>query len=321
MPRPNRPSSLSRALPAQGAALGAHVSAERDGAFFSLYSANATGVTLCLFDDENRESARIPLPDPTDNVWAGFVPGVTAGQRYAYRVDGPYEPERGHRFNPHKLLLDPYARAIDGHFAVGRQADLLLGYASADPRKDLAIDRRDSAAVMPRCVLTAPVPTYDDTQRPAHRWSRTLVYEVNVRGATMAHPLVEASVRGSYAGLSSPPMLEHLVKLGVSAVELLPVHAFADEPHLVAQGMRNAWGYNSYGFFAPMPRYLSTPDAIAEFRAMVTALHGAGIEVLLNVVYNHTAEGNELGPTMSFRGIDNASYYPPAGQQSALLRQ
>jgi isoamylase len=277
------------------------------GVNFALFSANATRVELCLFDAaDSRETMRLTLPEYTNEVWHGYVSGLEPGQLYGYRVHGPYEPRAGHRFNPHKLLLDPYARLHKGQL---RWDDALFGYQIGAKRAaDLAVDERDSAPYMPKCVVVG-ISAGLKRARPNVPWHRTVIYEAHVKGLTALHPEVPEPLRGTFAGIANPAMIEHLVKLGVTAIELLPVHAFIDDRHLVEQGLSNYWGYNSVGFFAAAQRYLSQGSGVEEFKEMVDALHNAGIEVLLDVVYNHTAEGNELGPTLSFRGIDNASYY------------
>jgi len=277
------------------------------GTNFALFSAHASKVELCLFDPATGgETARVALPERTDEVWHGYAPEVRPGQLYGYRVYGPYEPERGHRFNPAKLLLDPYARAIECTFGAD---DRLLGYRAESSRQDLTQDRRDSAAVMPKGrVVAGGGFDWGDDCPPRTPWPDTILYEAHARGLTMCHPQVPESLRGGFLALASPPILEHLTRLGVTAVELLPVQAMADERRLLEAGLCNYWGYNTIGFFAPEPRFM-TRNAIADFQTMVRGLHSAGIEVILDVVYNHTAEGDHLGPTLSFRGIDNASYY------------
>ncbi len=275
------------------------------GVNFALFSAHATRVDLCLFDESGTETDRITLPEYTDEVWHGYVRGLGVGQHYGYRVHGPYVPRHGHRFNRNKLLLDPYAKAYAGQL---RWDDSLFGYQIGAKRGDLVKSRTDSAPFMPKCVVTGPAyrPLNNQPNRP---WHETVIYEAHVKGMTARHPDVPEAIRGTFAGLSHPAIIEHLVKLGVTAIELLPIHALVNDRHLVEHGLSNYWGYNSVGFFAPAERYLSPGSGIGEFRTTVDRLHDAGIEVLLDVVYNHTAEGNELGPTLSFRGIDNASYY------------
>ncbi len=277
------------------------------GTNFALFSENATKVELCLFDG-TRET-RITLPEVTDHCWHGYLPEVRPGQRYGYRVHGPYEPSAGHRFNPVKLLLDPYAKAIDGDL---RWDDALFGYTIGHADADLSHDSRDSAERMPKSVVIDSAFDWGDDHVLRTPWHRTVIYEVHLRGYTLLHPELPQNLRGTYAGFACPPVIEHLRALGVTAVELMPCHHFVPERSLVDRRLTNYWGYNSIGFFAPHAAYASSrePGAhVAEFKAMVKALHDAGIEVLLDVVYNHTAEGSELGPTLCFRGIDNASYY------------
>jgi glycogen operon protein len=276
------------------------------GVNFALFSANATKVELCLFDIEGRrELERIELPEYTDEVWHGYLPDARPGTVYAYRVHGPYEPAAGHRFNPNKLLLDPYAKQLVGQL---RWNDALFGYRVGSQRADLSFDRRDSAAAMPKCRVIDPAFTWGRDRPPAIPWEQTIVYETHVRGYTMRHPAVPPQLRGTFSGLMQKEVVDYMRSLGVTAVELLPIHAFVDDRYLLDKGLKNYWGYNSIGFFAPDPRYLATPF-VNEFKEMIAHLHDAGIEVILDVVYNHTAEGNEMGPTLSFKGIDNASYY------------
>ncbi|MFC7335278.1 glycogen debranching protein GlgX [Rhodocista pekingensis] len=276
------------------------------GVNFALFTANATKVELCLFDAEGRrELERIALPEYTDEVWHGYLPDARPGTVYAYRVHGAYEPLAGHRFNPNKLLLDPYAKA---HVGSLRWSDALFGYRVGSRQADLGFDRRDSAPAMPKCRVVDPAFTWGRDRPPAIPWTSTLFYETHVRGHTMRHPAVPESLRGTFAGMMQKEVIDYIRSLGVTSVELLPIHAFVDDRYLIEKGLRNYWGYNSIGFFAPDPRYLAGP-VISEFKEMVAHLHDAGIEVILDVVYNHTAEGNEMGPTLSFKGIDNASYY------------
>ena len=275
------------------------------GVNFALFSAHAEKVELCLFDARGRrELHRLVLPSYTDEVWHGYVPDARPGMCYGYRVHGPYEPGHGHRFNAHKLLLDPYAKAIAGPL---RWSDAHFGYRVGSPR-EVSFDRRDDASVMPKSVVVEGAFSWSGDRRPSTPWRNTIVYELHVRGFTMKFPGVPLPLRGTFAALSSPPVIDYLVRLGVSAVELLPVQAFVDDRLLVERGLRNYWGYNTIGFFAPHPAYLSDGN-IGEFRTMVKRFHEAGLEVFLDVVYNHTAEGDHLGPTLSFRGIDNKSYY------------
>jgi isoamylase len=277
------------------------------GVNFALFSANATRVELCVFDDKGeREVERIELPEFTDEVWHGFLPDARPGTIYGYRVHGPHEPAGGLRFNPNKLLLDPYAKAITGRLAWN---PALFGY-RLETGDDLTFDDRDSAPFMPRCRVIDPAFTWGDERSPRHSWARTLICELHVRGYTKLNPAVPEGVRGTFRGLSEPGVLSHLRNLGVTAVELMPVHAFLNESYLLDKGLTNYWGYNTIGFFAPDRHYAHVQDfAFSEFKEMVARFHDAGIEVILDVVYNHTAEGNHLGPTLSFRGIDNASYY------------
>ncbi|MDQ0316483.1 glycogen debranching protein GlgX [Amorphus orientalis] len=285
--------------------LGAHW--DGSGVNFALFSANATKVELCLFDRTGRrEIERVPLPEYSNEVWHGYLPEVRPGQLYGYRVHGPYEPKAGHRFNPNKLLIDPYALALHGEI---RWHDALFGYRIGHQRGDLSFDRRDSAFVMPKCVVVDPAVTWGQDLRPNVPWSQTIVYEAHVKGMTALKGDLPEHLRGTFEGLADPGVVDHLVDLGVTAVELMPVQSFFDDRYLIERGLSNYWGYNTIGFFAPATRYLSRGGNIHEFKLMVRRLHEAGIEVLLDVVYNHTAEGNEMGPTLSFRGIDNASYY------------
>jgi len=283
---------------------GAHWDGE--GVNFALFSEHAERVELCLFDESGEnEVQRIELPEYTDQVWHGYLPEARPGQLYGYRVHGPYRPEHGHRFNPNKLLIDPYARAIVGDL---RWDDALFGYTIGHPEGDLSFDERDSAPFMPRCKVIDPAFTWGNDAPPDIAWHETVIYELHVRGFTQRHPDVPEALRGTFAGLAAAPAIDHLRALGVTSVELMPVHAFLDDRYLADRGMRNFWGYNTIGFFAPEARYVAS-GKVNEFKTMVRTLHSAGIEVLLDVVYNHTAEGNQLGPTLSFRGIDNASYY------------
>jgi isoamylase len=276
------------------------------GVNFAVFSANAQRIELCLFEPTGRkELKRYALPECTDEVWHGYLPHAHPGTVYAFRAHGPYQPQQGHRFNPHKLLLDPYARKLIGQF---RWSDALFGYRVHSNRMDLSIDRRDSAPAMPKCVVVDEAFDWSHDTRPNVPWSETVIYETHVRGASMLRKDLRAPERGTFAALASPEFIEHLLKLGVTAVELLPVHAFLNDRFLVERGLRNYWGYNTAAFFAPEPLYLST-HRLDEMRIAVRQLHAAGIEVILDVVYNHTCEGNEMGPTVSWRGLDNASYY------------
>ena len=276
------------------------------GINFAVFSAHAERIDLCLFEPSGRhEIARYPLPEYTDEVWHGYLPNATAGLLYGYRAHGPYEPERGHRFNHHKLLLDPYARALSGQL---HWSDTLYGFRMNSTRGDLSFDRRDSAPAMVRGVVTDDSFNWGDDQPPNIPWPDTVIYEAHVRGLTMLHHAIPARERGTFAALAHPAVIDHLQRLGVTAVELMPVHAFIQDRALQLRGLHNYWGYNTLGFFAPERSYLSdgSPN---EMRVAVRRLHDAGIEVILDVVYNHTAEAEETGPTLSFRGLDNASYY------------
>jgi glycogen operon protein len=276
------------------------------GTNFALFSAHAAEVELCLFNrDGSRETGRIALPEHTDGVWHGYLPDVHAGDLYGYRVHGPFDPLQGHRFNPNKLLLDPYARALVGSI---KWSDAHFGYRLDSPRADLSFDRRDNARGMPKCQVVDPGRPAGLYPKPEIPWERTILYEAHPRGLTRLHPEVPAALRGTIAGLAHPPVVEHIKSLGVTGLELLPIHAFSDERLLRERQLTNYWGYNTYGFFAVHPPYLAG-GGIAEFQTMVARYHEAGIEIILDVVYNHTAEGNQLGPTLSFRGIDNVSYY------------
>ncbi|HUF87142.1 MAG TPA: glycogen debranching protein GlgX [Thermohalobaculum sp.] len=277
------------------------------GVNFALFSANATRVELCLFDRKGRrETERVTLPEFTHEVWHGYLPDVRPGQLYGYRVHGPYAPEEGHRFNPSKLLIDPYAKALAGEI---RWHDSCFGYRVGAPRGDLTIDRRDSARLMPKCVVIDAAYTWGQDIRPRRSWRETIVYEAHVKGMTELHPELPRQIQGTFAGLADPRVIRHLTRLGVTAIELLPVQACVDDRHLAEKGLVNHWGYNTLCFHAPATRYISPGHGIDEFKFMVKRLHEAGIEVILDVVYNHTAEGDQTGPTLSFRGIDNASYY------------
>lgn len=276
------------------------------GVNFAVQSAHATGLDLCLYSSGGRhETARLPFAERTGDIWHMLVEGVGAGQLYGLRAHGPYEPEAGHRFNVHKLLLDPYAKGWSGRL---RWSDALMGYKPGSPRGDLSFDTRDSAFAMPKSVVVDGAFDWEDDRPPLTPWSETVIYEAHVRALTMTHPVLPIALRGTYAALGHPVMTDHLRRLGITAVELLPVHAWFDDRFLVVKGLRNHWGYNSMGFFAPEPRFAAR-DPLAEFKGAVKALHRAGIEVILDVVYNHTGEGDEWGPTLSFRGLDNAGYY------------
>ncbi|MBN2194957.1 MAG: hypothetical protein JW751_19220 [Polyangiaceae bacterium] len=283
------------------------------GTNFSLCSEDATAVELCLFDAEDRE-VRIEIHDRTAFIWHVYVPGIAPGARYGYRVHGPYEPSRGLRFNPKVVLLDPYARATNG---LERWQRGCFGYDVADTQADLVRGNTEQLGVR-RGVVADDGFDWENDGPPRIPLSQTVIYETHVRGLTMLHPAVPPALRGTYSGGAHPAVLRHLQDLGVTAIELMPVHAFVDEKHLVDRNLRNDWGYSTIGFFAPDSRYRSgteVGDEVREFKQMVKALHRAGIEVILDVVYNHTAEGNHLGPTLSLRGIDNRVYYRLVAQQ------
>lgn len=282
------------------------------GVNFALFSAHAEKVELCLFDNDGvTEADRIVVPEYTHEVWHCYLPDARPGQLYGYRVYGPYEPQAGHRFNPNKLLLDPYAKALQGEL---QWDDALFGYQVGHPDEDLSFDKRDSAPFMPKCQVVDPAFTWGRPMdvRPRHE---TVIYELHVRGYTKLHPEVPEALRGTFDGLAAQPVIDHLKRLGITAVELLPIHAFLQDRHLAQQGLSNYWGYNSIGYFAPHPAYLGPRRDFSSFKSFVQKMHDANIEVILDVVYNHTAEGNHLGPTLSFRGIDNYSYYYLMGYQ------
>ncbi len=282
-----------------------------EGTNFALASEHATGVELCLFDgeDPSRETGRVRLTERTDYVWHAYLPGVGPGQLYGYRVHGLYEPENGLRFNANKLLLDPYAKAIDGTV---NWDDSNFGYELGHEQEDLSFDERDNARFIPKSVVVDDSFDWQGDSRPGTPLHSSIIYETHIRGMTMRHPQVPEELRGTYLGMASEPILDYLEELGVTAVELLPVHQFVSDKILEDKGLSNYWGYNTIGFFAPDVRYSSSGtrgEQVREFKEMVRAFHRRGIEVILDVVYNHTAEGNELGPTLSFRGIDNPTYY------------
>ncbi|OCX63156.1 glycogen debranching enzyme GlgX [Thioclava sp. SK-1] len=290
---------LTAARPTQ---LGARYDGE--GTNFALFSDHATRVELCLFDDSGQnETARMALPQMEGGIWYGYLPGLRPGQAYGYRVHGPWAPEQGHRFNPSKLLLDPYAMEMRGYW---NWNEAVFGYPMGGD--DLVMDTRDSAPFVPKAVVTDPTFDWDADRALDTGWSSTLIYEAHVKGLTQRHPGVAQADRGTFAGLGSEAVIEHLLKIGVTAIELLPIHAMVHDNHLTEKGLSNYWGYNSIGFFAPNRAYLRG-EKIAELKQVIKRLHKAGIEVILDVVYNHTAEGNHMGPTLSFKGIDNASYY------------
>jgi len=295
------PPSDARVRPGLPWPLGA--TPDEDGVNFAVFSASATRIELCLLDPSGtREPRRVELPERTDQVFHGRVPGLAPGQVYGYRAHGPWAPRDGHRFNPARLLLDPHAAAVAGRL-------LWEGPNLVDPGDPLALDPRDSLPFVPKSVVAAPLPAAPEGERPGTPWPLTVLYEAHVKGMTKLHPGVPARLRGTFAGLAHPAVLDHLVRLGVTAVELLPVTALADELRLHRLGLSNHWGYNPVAWAAPEPRYAAGPDPVAEFRATVAALHAAGLEVVLDLVFNHTAEGDHLGPTLSWRGLDNRSYY------------
>ncbi|WP_455381675.1 glycogen debranching protein GlgX [Salinispira pacifica] len=294
----------SRVWPGRPYPLGA--TWDGSGTNFALFSAHAEKVELCLFShDGDREVERIAMPEYTHEIWHAYLPDARPGQLYGYRVYGPYEPEKGHRFNHNKLLLDPYA--LDFHGRI-RWHPSHFGYVVGDKKKDLSFDRRNSAPFMPKCRVVDPAFTWGERPAPQRSWDQTVIYELHVAGYTMSHPDVPDRARGTFTGLSHPSVVDYLKQLGVTAIELLPVQSFLHDGHLLDMGLDNFWGYNSIGFFAPQPEYLERDD-IREFKTFVQVMHDVGIEVILDVVYNHTGEGNHLGPTLCFRGIDNRSYY------------
>jgi isoamylase len=280
-----------------------------EGVNFALFSEHATKVELCFFDEDNSPTHTIELPERSHHIFHGYVPGIKPGQLYGYRVHGPYEPQNGHRFNPGKLLLDPYAKAIAGDI---QWNDALFGYKIGDNLADLSFSDSDSAPFIPKNVVTAPNFDWEGDSPPKIPYHETIVYELHVKGFTQLSPEIPENIRGKYSAISHPVSIKYFKDLGITAVELLPVHAFVSDRHLTEKQLTNYWGYNTIGFFAPDARYASsgiTGEQVTEFKNMVKALHKEDIEVILDVVYNHTAEGNHLGPTLSFRGIDNAGYY------------
>ena len=286
--------------------LGATV--EDEGTNFAIYSENATGVELCLFDEDENQTI-IPLTEVTNYVWHGFVPELGAGARYGFRVHGPYDPENGHRFNPSKLLIDPYAKAIEGTVDWGPET---FGYKWQDPDEDLSYNEADDGPGVPKSVVISDLFDWDGDHSPRTPWHETVIYETHVKGFTITHPGIPEEIQGTYAALAHPTAIEHLQLMGITAVELLPVHHFLTPQFLLEKGLRNYWGYDSIGFFAPYSDYSSSGhrgQQVTEFKRMVKALHSAGIEVILDVVYNHTGEGNQMGPTVCFRGLDNVVYY------------
>ncbi|WP_394779622.1 glycogen debranching protein GlgX [Undibacterium sp.] len=284
--------------------LGAHT--DGAGTNFAVFSANADKIEVCLFDPQGRrEIMRYTLPECTNEIWHGYIPNVHSGQLYGYRAHGPYLPEQGHRFNPHKLLLDPYSRKIHGRL---RWTDALYGYRIHSARADLSFDKRDSAPAMPKSVVSDEHFNWGSDRAPRTPWEKTVIYEAHVRGLTMRADAIRPDQRGTFSALCDPYVIDHLVKLGVTALELMPVHGLVQDRRLVEKNLSNYWGYNTLSFFAPEQRYLAD-GSLNEMRRAIRCLHAAGIEVILDVVYNHTAEESELGPTLSFRGLDNASYY------------
>jgi len=314
-----RPDAALRPWPGRPAPLGATWDGE--GTNVALYSPGAEAVDVCLFDADGRET-RVPLEESTFHVWHGYLPMVGPGQRYGFRVDGPFDPARGLRYNPGKLLLDPYARAVEGELVLD---DAVFGSVPAGGREGgrEVQQHQDSAPHVPRSVVVHDAFPWGEDRRPRTPWADTVVYELHVKGFTAQHPDVPPALRGTYAGLAHPAAVAHLQELGVTAVELMPVHHFVSEPHLLRRGLTNYWGYNSVGYFAPHAAYSSSGsggEQVREFKAMVRALHAAGIEVILDVVYNHTAEGDETGPTLCWRGIDNPAYYRLESDDPARYR-
>ena len=290
------------------------------GVNFAVFSEHATRVDLCLFDtaEAAKEAVSIPLSHQTDLVWHCFLPDVRPGQLYGYRVHGPYDPNRGHRFNPSKVLLDPYARAIGRDF---RWSNRMFGYRLGDPAEDLSFDNRDNADCAPLAAVTSDGLSWKGDRPPRIPWHETVIYEMHVKNFTMRHPGVPSALRGTYGGLATRAAIGHLRRLGVTAVELMPVHHFVNDRRLVENGLANHWGYNTLAYFAPSTRYATQPmKAVDEFKRMVRRLHQVGIEVILDVVYNHTGEGNHLGPTLSLRGLDNAAYYRLIGDRRRYYR-
>lgn len=291
------------------------------GVNFAIFADNATGVELCLFDgpEESTESARIKIYERDHQVWHIYIPELKPGQLYGYRVHGPYEPNNGHRFNPNKLLIDPYAKAISGTI---QWHDSLFGYELGHPDKDLSFSESDSAPYIPKSVVIDHNFDWENDSAPKVPYHKSVIYETHVKGFTKLHPDIPEEMRGTYAGLAHSITIDYLKKLGITAVELMPVHHFVTDRYLLDKGLTNYWGYNSIGFFAPDVRYSASGvlgEQVREFKQMVKALHKAGIEVILDVVYNHTGEGNHLGPTLSFRGIDNASYYRLAEEKQYYM--
>ena len=307
MSTPDSPAATTQILPGSPYPLGATRTAE--GTNFAVFSAHGEKVELCLFEGGGDKPSRVyALPERTYNIWHGFVPDVDPGTHYGLRVYGPYEPESGHRFNSAKLLVDPYARALDGTVRWGKQT---FAYDLDDPDDDLALNTSRNDADIPKGVVIDPEFDWGDDAPPRTPWLETIIYELHIKGFTVQHPEIPKELQGTYLGLAHPAAIKHLTELGVTAVELLPVHAFVDDQFLLRRGLVNYWGYSTLGYFAPAARYASksSGEQVSEFKQMVRALHKAGIEVILDVVYNHTCEGNHLGPTLSFKGIDNLNYY------------
>jgi isoamylase len=304
------PSDVRKVLPGQPYPLGATWDGE--GVNFAIYSELAEKIELCLFSNvavNPVEEERITIAEIRGHVWHIYLPGASPGQRYMYRVHGPYRPSEGLRFNPAKVLIDPYAKAITGSIDWKYP---VFGYRGGHKNNDLVIDNQDDAAGMPKCVVIDPAFNWGDDQPPSIPWERTIIYETHVKGCTIGHPSVIPKQRGTYSGLACKAMIDYFNALGITSLELMPVHDFSEEKDLVDRGLANYWGYYSTNFFAPTARYSSTGDTggqVTEFKRMVKTLHRAGIEVILDVVYNHTSEGNQLGPTLSYRGIDNSTYY------------
>src|SRR3954471_3224728 len=282
-----------------------------DGVNFALFSQNAVGVELCLFHShaDKKAASVVQMKERSHYVWHVYVPGLKPGQLYGYRVYGPYDPKKGYRFNPHKLLIDPYAKAIAGTV---EWHDSLFGYEVGDAEEDLSISLTDSGPYVPKSVVIDPAFDWENDKSPRIPYHNTIIYEAHVKGFTELHPDIPENIRGSYAAIGHSVTIDYLKQLGITAIELMPVHHFITDRHLVKNGLTNYWGYNTIGFFAPDVRYSSSGklgEQVNEFKQMVKELHKAGIEVILDVVYNHTGEGNHHGPTVNFRGIDNQSYY------------
>ncbi|GAB3810711.1 glycogen debranching protein GlgX [Pontibacter rugosus] len=298
-----------KSYPGQPYPLGATWDGE--GVNFALFSENATAVELCLFDteDASKETAKIKMTERTHHVWHAYLPAIKPGQLYGYRVHGPFEPHEGHRFNPNKLLLDPYAKAISGTI---EWHDSLFGYEMGHKDQDLSFSESDSAPYIPKSVVIDPSFDWEGDKNPNIPYHKSIIYETHVKGFTKLHPDIPEEIKGTYAALGHPVTVKYLQELGITAIELMPIHQFINDRILMDKGLNNYWGYNTIGFFAPDVRYSSSGtlgEQVIEFKEMVKALHKAGIEVILDVVYNHTAEGNQMGPTLSFKGIDNAAYY------------